>query len=236
VLATLGQVPGRLRSPPYRREWRRPGEAVASLEVTHADNPIPIELHGGLDRDFFGVRRITFDDDPALTARADGTLALAQPLLWVYLAAHASEELHRLQLLRLVELILVARTDLRSAGDWEGVRTLARRLDARRFLYPAAALAARLAPDAIDQDTLDCFADDASPRMRRFIDRLDPAAAHRLDGLSLADRFLWVKGAGETARRAAYLLWPARSGAVGATYADRVWRLLRGRVSLGSER
>lgn len=241
VLASLAYVPGRARTLPWRREWRYPDERVVSMTITHEDNPMPVEVHGGLDRDLFGVRTIPFSAAARLR-RLDGIggftsthgTVLEQPLLWIYLAVHASEELHRLQLLRLVELVLVARRDLTTPSHWAAVRDLGTELGALRFLYPAAALAARLAPDAIDPGTLAACAADAPPRMRRFVEGLRPSDAQRFDGLSLGERFLWPKGVGETMRRAAYLVWPSRSRTIGTVYAERLWRVLRGRVSIGS--
>jgi hypothetical protein len=69
--------------------------------------------------------------------------------------------------------------------------------------------------------------------MRRMLGGLRPTDAQRLEGLSLRDRFVFVRGPLEALRRLAYLLWPADSRRIGAVYAERAWRLLRGTVSLG---
>lgn len=238
ALAALGWRLARRRRSPPGSEWAPPEpQAIRSLELTHADNPVSIDLHGGLERAFFGVRMLRFGAAPFETAAPlegmPGALRLTQPHLLVFLAAHASEELHRLQLLRLVELVLVARRDLRQPADWTAVRDLTRDLDAGRFLLPAVELAERLAPGSMDAGWLADLRADATPRMRRVLATLQPTDAQRLEGLSLRDRFVFVRGPIEALRRGAYLLWPADSRRIGAVYAERAWRLLRGTVSVG---
>lgn len=238
ALARLGWRLKRRRSDPPGSEWV-PAEPqlLRSLELTHAENPVAIDLHGGIDRSFFGVRRLRFGDGPFTTAAClpdfAGARRLSQPWQFVFLAAHASEELHRLQLLRLVELVLVARADL-EPGGWTAVRELTRELDAARFLLPAIELAERLVPGSMDAAWLEEDLRPAAPRrMRHALTGLRPSDAQRLEGLSLRDRFLFAQGPAELTRRVAFLLWPQRSRRVSAVYAERIWRLLRGRVRLG---
>ncbi len=235
ALSGLGYSPSLRSESPYRCDWIRPNSGTArSLDFTHVENPIAIELHGGLARDFFGVCTVTLGpvDDAALEPVPGSTaFVLAQPLLLGYLALHASEELHRLQLLRILELARVARADFRGDAAWQAFRVLAREHGLGRFLFPALALTETLAPGTIPVGTLKELEADAPERMRRVVNRLTPATAQRLDRLSIADGFLWARGPRETLRRAAYLLWPAKSGRdVKSIYADRFWRLVRGRV------
>lgn len=237
VLTRLGYRASPRRGQRHRRDWFLPGEGGPfSLELTHASNPIRIEVHTSLDRDFSGIRSFSFSpweerlrqpwpDHPA----AD---VLAQPLLFVYLATHASDELHRLQLLRLIELALVARRDL--ASNWAAAGQLIRTLGAGRFIYPALALTERLVPGTVDPDVLRDCVQAAGPRLERAVARIRPAHAHRLEALSLGDRFMFARSPADVLRGTAYLLWPARSRSIGAVYAERVWRLLGGRISLGS--
>ena len=235
AMTRLGYLPRIQRARPYRCDWIPPGpELPRRLDLTHEENPLAIEVHAGLDRDF-GVRRLPFSNretglTEAWTAFGDA-LVPAEPLLFAYLAAHASEELHRMQMLRLVELVLVARRDFTSPAHWEALQRFARELGACRFLYPAMALAEALVPESMNAEALADFERDAPPRLRRAIARLRPATAFNLERLSVADRFIWTRGPVETVRRAAYLLFPDRSRSLAAIYAERLWRVLRGRIS-----
>jgi Uncharacterised nucleotidyltransferase len=243
-LAAAGFSPGARQRQPYKCDWIPPGGAgrLASLALAHADAPFALELHDSLDRVFFGVRRVSFgplhDDTtiplPALHPRAR---ALAQPLLAAFLATHASEELHHLQLIRLFELALVLRGDGASGAlAWPELTALLERADALRFAYPAFELTERLAPGTLDPAFRARLAASATPRMRRIVGALSPGSALRPDRLSLEERFLWTRGPVETVRRAAYLLWPrhaARSRRpLRAVYAERLYRIVRGRVSV----
>ena len=238
AMSRLGYVPRVQHTRPHRCDWVMPGVGPpTSLDLSHEENPVSIEVHAGLDRNY-GVRRLSFSPyDASHTApwiEYGVALVPTQPLLFAYLAAHASEELHRIQLLRLIELVLVARRDFTSPAHWSALRELVRTLEAGRFLYPAVALAARFVPGSIDAGTLAEMAADAPQRMRDVVARLQPATAQRLEGLSIAERFIWARGPIEIVKHAAYLLWPARSRSLGTIYAERLWRVLRGRISLGS--
>jgi hypothetical protein len=238
AMTRIGYVPQLQSTRPHRCDWVKPDAGLpVSLDLTHEDNPISIEVHAGLDRTY-AVRRLSFAPyDISLStpwSEFGAALVPAQPLLFAYLAAHTSEELHRIQLLRLIELVLVARRDFTSPAHWSALRELVRELEAGRFLYPAVALAARFVPGCIDADTLSELEADAPPRMRRVVARLQPATAQRLERLSIAERFIWARGPVEVVRHAAYLLWPARSRSLRTIYAERLWRVLRGRISLGS--
>jgi hypothetical protein len=238
AMTRLGYLPRVQHTHPYRCDWVRPDTGLpTSLDLSHEENPVSIEVHAGLDRNY-GVRRLSFAPyDASLIApwnEYGEALVPTQPLLFAYLAAHASEELHRIQLLRLIELVLVARRDFKTPAHWSALRELVRSLEAGRFLYPAVALAARFVPGSIDAETLADLEADAPQRMRDVVARLHPATAQRLEGLSIAERFIWARGPIEMIKRAAFLLWPARSRSLGTIYAERLWRVLRGRISLGS--
>lgn len=225
---------------PYRCEWAPPGalQTLRSLELSHAENPFSLEVHDSLARNFFGVRVVRLEPAvrpwPELHPAAD-VLLPAENL--AYLALHASEELHRLQLARLVELVWVIRQD-GAAGrlDWERLAWLLRRAEAARFAYPSLALAERLAPGTLEPRFRAELAASAPARMRRVVARLTPGTTQRLRRPRLDESWMWANGPVEVVRRAVYLAWPwhtaASPRALGKIYAARLYRLLRGTASL----
>jgi hypothetical protein len=231
-----GYVELKRQAKPYKVDWLPPNapRGLRSVELTHADNPFTIEVHDRLERDFYGVRRIDLGPAGAAAVARKGGRArvLAQPILLAYLCLHAAEELHQLQLVRLVEIVRVARRDTASGAlDWQALRALLEGVDGLRFAYPALELAERLAPRTIDPALHAAARDAASPRMRRVVAGVTPGTAQRFEALSLEERFVWAAGPAETARRAASLFWPAQGArSLRRIYADRWFRLLRGRV------
>lgn len=228
---------------PRRSVWRPPGEGrhLRSLALTHRDNPITVDLHASLERDFFGVRTLEFGEltraSEPWTDRLPDLRILKQPGLTAYLAAHASEGLHGLTLLRQVELVLVLRTDLASGRlDWTGLEAYLAELGALRFVYPAFALAERLAPGTVEPRFLAHLEQDAPASMLRVIRDLRPSDAQRMESLSLDERFMWARGVREWVRRAVHMAWPSWIGTTVPellrVYAERVFRLVRGRVGL----
>ncbi len=226
---------------PWKSDWLPPGAptVLQSLDFSHADSPYTVELHAGLDREFFGVRTVRLeiraDDIRAAPRPFVPAAVLKQPLLAAYLALHASEELHQLQLIRIVELVEVLRTDTATGSlDWAA---LAERLEAvggARFAFPAFELADQLVPGAVDPVLLDRLRAAAPPRMRRVLARIGPGTAQGLDGVSLDERFMWASGPVELARRCWRLLVPPEAGprAIARAWSARALRLLRGRVRL----
>jgi hypothetical protein len=211
-----------------------------SLSLTHEDDPFTLDLHASLNRNFFGVGVARLDRllaegsgngwSPAGVAAVPG-----QPLLLLLLATHASEGLHGLSLIRLVELAWVIRRDLeRGALDWAVAADAAEEVGALRFAYPALALCERLAPGSVPPAALARFAAKATPAMLRILGGVTPGTAQRLDRLSVEERFMWAGTPVERARRLAYALWPAPAGRsvgeLGRIYARRAWRLAQGRV------
>ncbi len=240
ALSGAGYVPSRAQHRPYRRTWSPAGSAPAprSLLLVHAEDPVAVDLHASLDRNFFGVRTIRFD---ALVARgglerwpgAPATWRLRQPALLLLLACHASEGLHQLSLLRLVEIVRVITADT-AAGtlSWDAFLETAEALRCARFCHPALELADRLAPGTVPTAIRRWLAAAATPALRRLMAQLQPATAQRIDRVSIGERFVWSSGPVEHARRAAHALWPAPAGrslaALLDLYARRGWTLLRG--------
>jgi len=242
ALLDAGYALERRQPRPRQSTWVPPGAPtqLRSLALLHADDPFTLDLHASLDRDFFGVRTIRFGPIEAVTRPWPelhaAARALTQPVLLAYHAVHASQGLHNLTLLRLVEIVHIARTDA-AAGRlrWPEVIAWLQRADALRFAYPALELAERLAPGTVDPDARAALAAAATPRMIRVLADLRPADAQRPERLSLEERLIWARGPIEQLRRALYMLWPLWIGAsprdLRRLYAERLRRLLRRTVS-----
>ena len=235
---------------PFKSDWVPPGASTTlrSIEVAHRDNPLTLDLHTTLDRNFFGVGTVSLGPLGASSTRrhvletsggSEGVAVriLAQPLLAASLAAHASEGLHNLSMVRLVELVLVLRRD-RARGElaWADLCSVLERADAMRFTYPAFEMAERLAPGTLDPVFRSRLRDAAPPRMLRVMEGLQPFSAHRFEDMSLDERFMWARGPVEHVRRALHMLWPAPVGRslreLGRVYVNRLRRISHGRVSL----
>ena len=145
ALGKAGFVESRRTRYAARSEWRPIDlpHRVHSLELTHIDNPWSVDLHTALERWYFrGLRRGLGDEpfDHTIGVSISGTTVrvLAQPYVTAFLALHASYDLVQMQLVRLVELVLVIRADLRKrAFDWAAFATLIRETGIERFVQPA---------------------------------------------------------------------------------------------------
>ena len=242
ALIDAGYTLERRQPRPRQSTWVPPGAPtqLRSLALVHADDPFTLDLHASLDRDFFGIRTVRFGPLDAATRPwpelHHAARALTQPLLLAYLAVHASQGLHNLTLLRLVEIVRVARADA-AAGRlrWPELIAWLERADALRFAYPALELAERLAPGTVDPDARAALAAAATPRMARVLADLRPADAQRPERLSIEERLMWARSPVEHVRRALYMLWPLWIGAspreLRRLYAERLHRLLRRAVS-----
>ena len=246
-----GYVETNRQGRPYKSDWAPPGASTTlrSLEVTHRDNPLTMDLHTTLDRNFFGVGMVSFGPLGDSSTRRHvlgtpgggqggiGVRILTQPVLAASLAAHASEGLLNLSMVRLVELVLVLRRD-RARGElvWADLCSVLERADALRFTYPAFEMAERLVPGTLEPGFMSRLAEAAPVRMRRVMAGLQPFSAHRFANIALDERFMWARGPVEHVRRALHMLWPARVGlslrTLGRLYANRLRRIFRGHVSL----
>jgi hypothetical protein len=227
---------------PVRSSWRPPGDdgMLRSVHVPHAGNPVSVDLHFSLARDFYGVGRIDpgrpepFDLVPVPGA-PEGVHGLDDTMLFVVLAAHASEDLHNLQLVRLAELALVGRR-IGERDRWGSVLERIGAAGSPHLLYPALALADRLAPGALAPDLVAWARSTAPAVMRRVVDELTPGTAQRLDRLRLVERFMWARTPGDVVRRLGHMMAPASAGgslrSLAAVYRDRAYRVIRGRVGL----
>jgi hypothetical protein len=227
-----------------RAELLPPGESgsLGSLHLLHENAPIRVDLHGGLDRAYFGAGRLalgdgTTDETEPWPALGPSARVLTEPLLTILLAAHASEGLHNLTLLRMVELSLAIRAGERSGGlDWDALVARTRRAGSLRFLFPALEVTDRLAPGTVPERVRHVLRTEAPLAMRAVVDALQPATTQRIERLSLSERLMWAGSPSELAGRLADMVWPASAGGaagrVGRIYAERLWRLARGRVTI----
>ena len=227
-----------------RVEFLPPGENTfqRSLHLLHEDSPIRLDVHAGLDRAFFGAGRLTLGE-PAEEETAPwpavhpAARVLREPLLLITLAAHASEELPNLTLMRMHELVQVIRTGgAQGSLDWDRLTSRIGR-GGLRFLFPSLELAERLAPGTVPQRIRGALRSEAPPPMRSIVVKLRPATAQRLEPPSLEERLMWAGSPGELIGRLADMAWPASAGdswrAVSRIYAQRLWRVVRGKASPG---
>ncbi len=233
-------VPETLNLRPAKSDWIPPDapRSLRSLELTHTDNPYAIDLHSSLSWNFLGVRTLELGplDRQHVSeweAVQGAALVLKQPHLLAVLAANASHSLRQLPLLHLVELVLVIRQDSPSGRlDWDALESLLRDIDGRRFVYPALALAERLAPGTVGSAFLQRLAAAATPRMRLMLERLEPHAVQRLETTSLGQAFMWTSGVSERLRLVSHMIWPSGLSHRKRRqfWRDRLSRLLGGRV------
>lgn len=212
----------------YHADWRPPGEAgeVRSLALNHLGNPVTVNLRDGFDRrSAIGAVRLGAPGpaDIAPLPGGAGARVLAGPFLVAHLAAHASEQRENLLLVRLVEIVFAFRTGIDGA---DVARFLASRGIAHH-LYPALALAERLAPGTLGEALTRVLEDAAGPRLRRAIAGLDPAYLQRLDRSVAGGRELASRGPADRLRAALHWLVPFTApGRLAETYRTRLARLV----------
>lgn len=202
-----------------RSHWLPPDSGpVRSLELAHADDPWSVDLHTSLDRQLLpGVSmtlgRVEPSSGTAWHEFSRPGRILAQPLLLAHLALHASAHFYSMPLVRLVELVLVARRDFAGhAQRWREFDDLVGRTGAGRCVFPALDLAERLAPGAMNPRTLELVAAAAPRRLRRHVSALTPASAQRLHPSPVGERFLWPSSPRELLASALDLAWPREAG------------------------
>lgn len=200
---------------PQRATWYpSPERRVVSLELAHEHNPWAVDLHTALDRaQLRGVRTPAIVPDVAACTPADEfgerVRVLPPPLKLLYLALHASHHFSTITLVRLVELVLVARAEFVGRPDhWRELHDLLRHYRAARFTYPALSLAERLAPGTMDAGVLAAAGRDAAPWLRRAVRRLTPGTAQELHPLRGFEALRWARTPLEVAAGAADLVWP----------------------------
>ena len=236
ALATLGlECAGRAKresSWVHADERREP----RSIWHVHSDDPWSVDLHSSLDFSAgAGAPLVRFDfAEPIETSEPwtlnEGAGVLAEPLLLLHLAVHASGGLHSLTLLRMIEIVLVARQDF-GAGrvSWDEFLHLGALTNALGAAYPALDMAEKLLPGTVPTHVLKICSEIAPTRARAIVDKLEPATVHRVERASIAEHFMWAAGFSGWARQLASDLAPR--SAFWPIYQARAYRLLRGRVS-----
>lgn len=229
VLEELGYVAGRpSRGIPPQREWRRPGtsEVPQSLCFVHHRDPWSIDVQGSLNRRYAPGAPIARLDD----LRAAGATRLPQPLLLLHLAVHAGCGFQNLNLIRLVELILVIRYDSDSGAlTWPAFLEAGQRAGALGMAFAALQLSEALAPGTVPAGVLAACRAAAPTRLRRMVDRLTPATAHRVIRRSLAEKFLWQRSGLGLAHQLIAEIVPANAATLGeaaSIYRTRAMKLL----------
>lgn len=215
VLETAGYL--RVARTRFESTWRLGGVAIDPLTMVslEADDPWTLDLHVSLDvTGPPGPSPARLSElDPAASRHAWDLLPeaerLTQPALLLHLAAHAGSGFHNLTLLRLFEIVLVARTDGADGTlDWDEFAELGRATGSLAFSYPALELARRLSPADIPQVLVERCAAEAPPAVRFLVAGMRPATAHRIDRPSLREHFAWTRGPGGWLRRLAADVMP----------------------------
>ena len=152
----------------------------------------------------FGVAALEPQDREVWHEFARPVRVLREPLLLAYLAAHTSSHFYAITLLRLVELVLVARRDF-GKDNWPAFADRVRRTATGRFVFPALYLAERLAPRTMDPAVLEEVAAAAPRWLRKRVRATTPASAQRLHPAPFAERFLWATSLKEIMLE---LAWP----------------------------
>lgn len=219
AMARGGYVPGRGQRVPVQREWRQPDAPgqVRSLSLAHAEDPWAIDLQGSLDRAFAprSVARLQAlaDRSPrGLWSQDPSAAVLAQPLLMLHLACHASNGLQSLNLLRLVEIVLVLR---REPPVWAELLEAGASVGALGFVYPALRLAEQLVPGTVPEEVIARCAAAAPSAVVALIAEHDPSSIHRVARLSWRESLMWCPT--RRSRLAALLLPGGAGGAGGIT-------------------
>lgn len=217
--------------------WRPPSgvEVPRTLRFVHTDDPWAIDLHHSIGSTTHGTRLDAAAARFFATrlATAAGPHGLTQPFLLLHLAAHASENLQSLTLVRIVELVLVIRRDVTSSKlDWNEFLAEAARARALGLVYPALHFAALLSPNTIPEFILMACANAAPTGVHRALRRLSPASAQRLDRCSVSERYMWARGWTGVGRELWRSLLPPNCSAreVARIYNLRIRRLLAGRI------
>jgi hypothetical protein len=239
VLRDLGMSERRTRFA-ARSEWTPASSTsvVRSLRLDHAENPWSLDLHDALGRWYFrGTRRslgtAAFATERTIELEGVRARVLAQPFLAAFLALHAGYDLGKMQLGRIVELVMVLRQDT-GAGllDPADLARLLASTDTGRFAYPGLALAEELSPGCVGAEVLAVAGRGVGPRLRRVLAAVRAAEWGPLPERSLDLKLAWAVGPLETLLNLTEIVLPSDDGMGGLreVYAQRL-RLLGRRLS-----
>lgn len=238
ALERLGYAPQSPAEHPYKRDWLAPGvdARLYSVEWQDARSVWTLELHSSLDRVYHPGAVAPLDSERDVVVSCDyggrPLRALAPPLLLAMLACHASQELDGSRLLRLVEIVRVARGFGHVAPvDWDEVLAVLERTGTARFAYPALALAEELAPGTVDPRALALGREQSTWAARHTVDALSPDGGS-LDARGLLRQSMWTRSPLAVANRIARSLWPATPGGGWRGWQIRLRRWRQGLLSL----
>ncbi len=238
LLSQAGFVPHPDSIPNWRAStWILPELAgqVRSVELDHAENPWSIDLQVSLDYKYlrgiwarYGELCWEYTGEWEVGGHQAGFLA--QPLLAVHLAHHASCVIDITRLIRVVELVCVLRKDLADGSlDWEALAGLLTDAKLWRFVFPAFEMAEHLAPGLLDPGFRRTLVSAATRRSRQIVERV---VAHGFEGWTdrrMDEKLMWSRGPREWALNLLELLLPSEVPAsrLLAVQAKRVRILLR---------
>jgi len=245
ILRDLNYRPEHSLTEPAEQFWRHVSSSVVpqSLSYVHQDDPWGIDLHTSANRRYAqGAPVIRFDEliDFVEFGRwplCQGARTLEPAAAVLFLACHASCHFSNLRMLRLVEMVLVIRESQRlPKWTWNEVVELGLQTKTLASAYPALALAETLAPGTVPENVLWKCKSDAPRAVVHVVANLSPATAHRMVRCSLQERYMWTSSLHGKIKQLLYdvvpLDQPFRSWA--KIFKIRIWRILRGRLSLRS--
>ena len=241
IFSTLGyRRVLRMRSP-YACDWIPPAQprSPRTLTFVHEDDPWSIDVLGTLDKRLATGQRVNLANLLPCTESADlfpGAHVMRQPLLALYLAAHMSQSLLNVTVLRVLELALVIRHDTAEGTfDWNEFLRGASLVGGARFVYPALVFAKQIAPEAVPREVMAHAATDAPKNLRHVVERLTIASAQPLRRHSVSERFMWAGTGREGLRQIASEFFVDGQGRPfsEALYriGSKLWALGRGRYS-----
>lgn len=227
---------------PLESSWRHAtdGGLPRSLWLSHADDPVPIDLHLSINVPLGpGLDAAILDDVGSTSKEQSWRLnpalkVLGHPVLLIYLAVHAGIALHNLTLLRLVELQFVIRRDQTSESlRWEEFLFVADEAGVLGHCYPALQMCEQLTPGIVPQTVLQQCLRQAPASVARILAELEPATAHRVDRTSLAEHFMWAANWRQRLQQlAADALATTSPSELWPIYRRRAWQIMRGTITL----
>ena len=243
ALRDAGFTPSTHVRVPYKRDWYPADDdpRLHSVELFDARDRWKLEVHGGVVFDRLLNHTLDLLDGagatlPWRTFGVEARVPAPAPLV-ALLAVHASGELSRRRLLRLVEMALVVRYEAgRGALDWDAVSATLERTRATRLAFPALAQLERLLPGTVEPALLHRARRAAGYFARRVAGRITATAPILPDQVVLSDRLMWCTSPRDLLWKASVWLRPAPSGTwrdALRVYHMRLRLLLGGRVSWG---
>jgi hypothetical protein len=206
ALRDAGFEPSKARKTrPYNFHWIPVGISPHSFSVEGVDerNRWEIDLHDSFERRV-GAWTVSLDPERVhvhpFVVSGRSLLAPSQPLLLLALACQLSSELKSMRLMRLVDLVLVIRSDrARGQLDWNQVMSHVSRVGCAKLAYPALTLAEQLAPGLVDSALLAQLHSASNRWIRASVARMSPSGGSS-DKTSLTDALMWARGPVDAAK------------------------------------